>query len=286
MNEVEEQLKNESLEGCDPTDHAKFPIFLLGTGRCGSTLMQKVLNSVENVMIFGEHGGFLRQIAKAYFLNQEDKKIAKYIMRQNVAGEDPAFVTESLKDPQVWSAWTNWYNREAVKNNFRGFIESFFNPISLGRKLHWGFKEIRYGLNDRVSEMLADLYPNGRFIFVVRNPVDVVASKISARMSEGVRTDAHSWVEQNRHFLEFYRLNKESSRIVRYENLIDPNGPELEQLFHWLRFSLTDKQKQIIEITKPKYHGRPRPARLADDQISEINKITEELRKELDQLPS
>ena len=96
MNEVEEQLKNESLEGCDPTDHAKFPIFLLGTGRCGSTLMQKVLNSVENVMIFGEHGGFLRQIAKAYFLNQEDKKIAKYIMRKNVAGEDPTFVTESL----------------------------------------------------------------------------------------------------------------------------------------------------------------------------------------------
>jgi hypothetical protein len=281
MNEVEEQPKNESLEVYGPTDYAKFPIFLLGTGRCGSTLMQKVLNSVENVMIFGEHGGFLRQIAEAYFLNLEDKKIAKYIMSQNVAGEDPAFVTESLKDPQLWSAWTNWYNRETVKNNFRDFIESFFNPISLGRKVHWGFKEIRYGQNDRVLEMLADLYPQGRFIFVVRNPVEVVASKISARMSEGIEADAHSWAEQNRHFLEFYRLNKKSSRNIRYEDLINENGPQLDQLFKWLGFSLTDKQINIIEITRPSYHRRPRPVKLTAGQINEINKITKGLRKEL-----
>jgi hypothetical protein len=60
----------------------------------------------------------------------------------------------------------------------------------------------------------------------------------------------------------------------------------LSQLFAWLGFALTDKQRDIIQITKPKYHGRPRLARLADDQIREITKITEELRKELDQLPS
>jgi hypothetical protein len=84
MNEVGQQRKKESSEGNDPTDHPKFPIFLLGTGRCGSTLLQKILNSVDNVMIYGEHGGFLRHIAEAYFLNLEDEKIEKYIMSQNV----------------------------------------------------------------------------------------------------------------------------------------------------------------------------------------------------------
>lgn len=281
MNEVDEQPKNESLMGYDPTDYAKFPIFLLGTGRCGSTLLQKILNSVDDVMIYGEHGGFLRQIAEAYFLNLEDKKIEKYIMSQNVAGEDPTSVFESLKDPQLWSSWTNWYNQETVKKNFQHFTESFFNPIAVGRKVHWGFKEIRYGLNDRVLEMLADIYPTGRFIFIVRHPVDVVASKISARMSDGIETDAQSWVEQNRYFLYFYRLNRERSRIVRYEDLIASNSPQLEQLFGWLGFSLTDKQTDIIKVTKPSYHGRPMPARLTDSQRDEINKITTELRKEL-----
>ncbi len=281
MSGAKEQPKNEPLEGYDPKDYAKFPIFLLGTGRCGSTLLQKILNSVDNVMIYGEHGGFLRQIAEAYFLNLEDKKIEKYIMSQNVAGEDPTLVFDRLKDPQLWSAWMNWYNRETVKKNFRDFTESFFNPIALERKVHWGFKEIRYGLNDRVLEMLADLYPKGRFIFMVRNPVDVVASKMSARMSDGLETDVQSWVEQNSYFVDFYRRNKERSKIVRYEDLIGSNSPQLKQLFDWLGFSLTDKQTNIMELTKPSYHGRPRPVRLADDQIDEINKITKELREEL-----
>jgi hypothetical protein len=68
--------------------------------------------------------------------------------------------------------------------------------------------------------------------------------------------------------------------------LINKSGPQLDKLFDWLRFSLADKQIDIIEITKPTYHGRPRPVRLTDRQIHEINKITAELRKELDQLPS
>jgi hypothetical protein len=282
MSGAKEQPKNQSLEGCDPTDHAEFPIFLLGNGRCGSTLLQKILNSVDNIVIYGEHGGFLRHIAAAYFLNLEDKKIEKYITSQNVAGEDPASVLESLKNPQVWSAWTNWYNRETVKNNFRDFIDSFFNPISLGRKLHWGFKEIRYGLGDRVLEMLADLYPKGRFIFMVRHPVEVVASKIGARMSEGIETDAHRWVEQNSHFLNFCRQNKGRSRVFHYEDLISKNNSQLKQVFDWLGFPLRDKQISIIKATKPSYHGRPGPVQLTEDQIDEINKITKEFRKALD----
>ena len=281
MTRVKQQPKNESLEDYYPKPEAEFPIFLLGTGRCGSTLLQKILNSVDNAMIYGEHGGFLIQIAAAYFLNLEDKMIEKYIMSQNVAGKEPISVFETLKNPQLWSAWTNWYNQETVKNNFRDFIESFFNPISLEQKVHWGFKEIRYGLNDRVLEMLADLYPDGRFVFIVRHPVDVVASKISARASDGIEADAHTWVAQNTSFLDFFREDRERSRIVCYEELIGNDIQQLSQLFDWLGFALSDEQRDIIETTKPSYKGRPQPAKLTHDEVSSINKITEEIRNEL-----
>jgi hypothetical protein len=281
MTRVKQQQKNESLEDYYPPPEAKFPIFLLGTGRCGSTLLQKILNSVDNAMIYGEHGGFLKQIAAAYFLNLEDKMIEKYIMSQNVAAKEPISVFETLKNPQLWSAWTNWYNQETVRNNFRDFIESFFNPISLEQKVHWGFKEIRYGLDDRVPEMLADLYQGGRFVFIVRHPVDVVASKISARASDGIEADAHTWVAQNSHFLHFCRENRERSRIVCYEELIGNDMNQLSQLFDWLGFSLSDRQRDIIETTKPSYKGRPRPVKLTHDEVNNINKITQEIRKEL-----
>jgi len=281
MTRVKQQPKNESLEDHYLQPEAEFPIFLLGTGRCGSTLLQKILNSVENAMIYGEHGGFLKQVAAAYFLNLEDKMIEKYIMSQNVAEKDPISVFETLKNPQLWSAWTNWYNQETVRNNFRDFIESFFNPISLEQKVHWGFKEIRYGLDDRVPEMLADLYPDGRFVFIVRHPVDVVASKISARASDGIEADAHTWVAQNTYFLHFCRENSERSRIVCYEEIISNDSKQLSQLFDWLGFALSDEQRDIIETTKPSYKGRPQPAKLTDDEINNINKITQEIRNEL-----
>lgn len=281
MTRVKQQAKNESLEDHYPQPEAKFPIFLLGTGRCGSTLLQKILNSVENAMIYGEHGGFLKQVAAAYFLNFEDKMIEKYIMSKNVAEKEPISVFETLKNPQLWSAWTNWYNQKTVKNNFRDFIESFFNPSSLEQAVHWGFKEIRYGLDDRVVEMLADLYPDGRFVFIVRHPADVIASKISARASEGIEADAHTWVAQNTYFLHFSREHSESSRIVHYEELISNDSKELSQLFDWLGFALSDRQRNIIETTKPSYKGRPRPAKLTEDEINTINKITQEMRGEL-----
>ncbi len=280
MTQIKQQPEGDSLEEHYPQTGAKFPIFLLGTGRCGSTLLQKILNSVDNVVIYGEHGGFLKQVAAAYFLNLEDKMIEKYIMSQNVAAKDPNSVFQTLKNPQLWCAWTNWYNRETVKNNFRDFIESFFNPISLEQKLHWGFKEIRYGLDDRAPEMLADLYPHGRFVFIVRHPVEVIASKISARASEGIEADAHTWVAQNSYFLTFFRENRERSTIVYYEKLID-HSKQLRQLFDWLGFSLSDSQREIIETTKPRYKGRPRPAKLTHDEVSRIHKITQEMRNEL-----
>jgi hypothetical protein len=281
MPQVKQKPRDESLKDHYPPTDANFPIFLLGTGRCGSTLLQKILNSVENAMIYGEHGGFLKQVAAAYFLNLEDKMIEKYIMSQNVAGKDPHSVFETLKNPQLWSAWTNWYNHETVRNNFRDFIESFFNPRSLKQKVHWGFKEIRYGLDDRVPEMLADLYPNGRFVFIVRHPVDVIASKISARASEGIEADSHTWVAQNTYFLTFFRENRERCRIVHYEDLISNDSKELHQLFQWLGFSLSDRQRNIIQTTKPRYKGRPQPAKLTDDEVLSVNTITQKMRDEL-----
>lgn len=281
MAEVRELPADKYLEKDLAGKEAKFPIFILSTGRCGSTLLQKIINSVDDAMIYGEHGGFLKHVATAYFMNLENEKIKKYIMDKNVAAKAPASVLEDLKNPRLWSAWTNWYNKKEVKKNFRDFIESFFNPGALQYAMHWGFKEIRYGPDDRVAEMLSDLYPDGRFIFIVRHPVDVVASKISVRMSDGIEADAHKWAWQNAFFMNFCKESEERRTIVRYEDLINKNGQQLKQLFHWLGFSLSDRQSNIIETTRPKETEEPKRERLSREEVIQINTITQAMRYEL-----
>jgi len=98
----------------------------LGTGRCGSTLLQKILNSVDNAMIYGEHGGFLIQIAAAYFLNLEDKMIEKYIMSQNVAGKEPISVFETLKNP-LDELVQSRNSKKQFSRFHRVFFQSYFS---------------------------------------------------------------------------------------------------------------------------------------------------------------
>ena len=44
------------------------PIFIFSSGRCGSTLMQRILNSYTDITVWGEHNGFLLDIAEAFFM--------------------------------------------------------------------------------------------------------------------------------------------------------------------------------------------------------------------------
>lgn len=41
------------------------PVFVLSAGRSGSTLLQKLLNSSQELVIWGEHMGILRHLARA-----------------------------------------------------------------------------------------------------------------------------------------------------------------------------------------------------------------------------
>ena len=59
------KLNSNSDSPCDLDQET--PIFVLGIWRSGTTLMQRILNSVDDVYIWGEQGFFLKHIAEAYF---------------------------------------------------------------------------------------------------------------------------------------------------------------------------------------------------------------------------
>ena len=126
-------------------DRKKSPIFLLGTHRSGTTLLQRIINSSEDTLIWGEHGGFLSQVAEAYLLNFEDKTILHNIPQQNKPFDTPQAKIKKLKNSKLWPAWCNWYSQKEVQNIFRSFIENFFNPSNGQKNISWGFKEIKYG---------------------------------------------------------------------------------------------------------------------------------------------
>lgn len=260
-----------------------FPIFLLGSGRSGTTLLQKILNSADDVMIWGEHGGFLKKLARAYYAHTENPKVKRKIFLQNPGPNDPNLDHHRLRLTDFDYCWMNWYGRREVAANFAGLIESFFHPPGM-EKRHWGFKEIRYGGEDRVVEMLAELFPNARFVFIVRNPVDVIASQASlgwgskTSVGSGWKRLAEAWAAQNRALLEFQRTNEGRTRFVRFESLTSADPGPVEDLFDWLGFETSDRQGELVDLKegiwrKPRKDGKPHRAMFSDRKLRHIARI-------------
>ena len=149
------------------------PVVLAGSGRCGSTLLQSVLNTNPDFLIWGEHNGFLRQIAAAYY-------DAPHPWFPSKSDLDAEHRIKKLRDGRRWPAWDNLCGEADFQERFRAFVRSFFADPT-GRAARWGFKEIRYARDrqDRTLPFLFECFPEMRLIVLVRQPQATIFSALS-----------------------------------------------------------------------------------------------------------
>ncbi len=257
---------------------------MIGSGRSGTTLLMKILNSIDDIMIYGEHGGFLKSIAEAYFMNFTDEDINEHISEE----VSPNFIFKRKYISKIGYSWLQWYGKKTIKYNFKKFIESFFNPEALKKHIHWGFKEIRYFNNDLVLEMLVDIYPNAKFIFITRHPMDVIASQLVMEKWGGFDEILTTWKAQNRNMSAFESEKKCNCFIIKYEDIIAQKSTRLKELFNWLGFEISLKQYDIIKVKEgiwktEREDGKPHREMLTSEQIK---KIINSLQLDIEKLPN
>lgn len=242
----------------------KPPIFILSSGRCGSTLLQRILNTYPDITIWGEHGGILRQVAEEYFWLLERPGNDQFLFGNR---PDGAAVTreqiEEEKKPGNWQAWLNWFSRTDLPEIFRAHLRSYFQPPFLPADSRWGFKEIRYGLDDRVIEFLNLLYPDAIFVFMARDGFNTVASQLKAWHSTSaisLRFDQHlpgprlykharEWVRQNRAFLRWHQSGKLNSYWIAFEDLAK-GKPVMQPLLDALGKQMGPEQQAVLTMSE------------------------------------
>lgn len=143
------------------------PLFILGFYRGGTTLLQRMLNCFEDLAIWGEHSGFLRDFARAYgsIRSSELRKVnsADYADFSTYVGR---FVS-----------WANGFDADGFLAWQRSSIARLFDcPPGL----RWGFKEIRYN-DSEMMRYLTVLYPDCRILFLTRRPADILVSRMLVR---------------------------------------------------------------------------------------------------------
>jgi hypothetical protein len=141
------------------------PILVFGAGhRCGSTLIQRLLSSHPDVLIWGEHLGQLREVlAVAAQLRGWSDTMGRRARDMFAGDRYQSFMANLM--PEAGH----------VDDAVRLFVRRLFadTATAVGRPV-WGFKEIRYGRPEALD--LARLFPGLVLVYVIRDPRDVLRS--------------------------------------------------------------------------------------------------------------
>jgi hypothetical protein len=198
------------------------PVFILSAGwRSGSTLLQRLIMSRESILIWGEpysHARMLHHLAASVSAITpdwpKDEWFVDHYPQEELSTRFVANMYPVVQDLlQACLAYTRTLLAEPART--RGFAR-------------WGLKDVRLTIDD--AYFLRWLYPQGRFVFLCRNPYTAYRSYRLDRSwyNEWPDDPVFTAVRFGRHWRELTRGFQEGCRelggvFLRYEDLCAGN---------------------------------------------------------------
>ena len=229
-----------NLRQSPPATPSMEPVFILASAqRCGSTLLQRLLNSLQDTLIWGEHHGALNSFAAQHRdLLGWEARFANVRKEFLMSGEDLFVANMVPGDHEIRAAAIAYV------------LNLFGQPAAKLGKPRWGFKEVRYGAD--VMTFLSGLFPEARFIHLTRDPVACFRSMKRWELGEDEwdrRQTEHSmrdWVRINRGLLE---MREQAPRLlsVRFEDMTGDPEAFIERLAGFLGVAPEDFDATVFE---------------------------------------
>jgi len=224
-----------------PANDPESPIFLLSAGwRSGSTLLQRLIMSDPRALLWGEpfdECGVIQAMAGTVKAFRSGWPPADYYLSHH----------RDAKPGELADDWiANLFPAAAdLQRGHRAFFEATFaEPARRAGSPRWGIKEVR--LTAGHAQYLAWLYPNARFLFLYRNPLDAYQSYCRyGRNWYDVWPDGPVFTPEafGRHWRELTAgfLAAERSLdalVVRYEDLVSADEALLARIEKHLELKL------------------------------------------------
>jgi hypothetical protein len=167
------------------------PVFVFSVHRSGGTLLMRLLNCHEKLVIWGEHAGILNRLAEM----AEVVAVHKSLNPLDDDGRElKRFVRNEGKTVAEFSPWAGPLDDASFLRAARGFAEEIFSR-GLAPGQRWGFKEIRY-YRPELAAFLLELFPDARFILLQRDLVELAVSNILAPWSLAFIHERHPVLDE------------------------------------------------------------------------------------------
>jgi hypothetical protein len=221
------------------------PIFIFSAGwRSGSTLLQRLIMSSKEVMIWGEpysHNNLIESLSSPLKGITDTYPRESWFLSRDRSEDLTQFFTANL-----------YPDMRYLLEAHLAFLNNLFalpaREIGFSR---WGFKEVRLDIESAIY--LKWLFPQAKFIFLYRNPYDAYASFAGSYWykkwpKQPVYTPKHfgkNWTQLMQGYLDKYQ--QVQGKLISYENLCSSNF-DFEALADFLELPI-DKNVMQFKVT-------------------------------------
>ncbi len=199
------------------------PIFIFSLPRSGSTLMQRVLMSHEDICSVAEPWILLPQI----YALKEKGTLSEY---------------SSLTSYNAIQDFVNNLPEKELdyRSSLRAFVLDLYTKQCRNNERYFLDKTPRYFL---IIDEIVALFPNAKFVFLFRNPIHVYASVVTTwgnNRFNKIRSSYNDIVEGSHLLSQGYLKHKDKSIAVNYESFVTNFETEVKKVANYLDIELTD----------------------------------------------
>ena len=247
------------------TVEKKFPFFIIGAERSGTTLLRSMLTSHPNIDIPLE-SDFIADIidlgAKQGYTSLNAEKVYDIIYHH---------IIENPHENKLWEINADKL-KEAISANgqsLRGMIEApFILNMEKNGKQRWGDKTPKYA---RYAKEIKTIFPNAKFIHIIRDPRDVsVSLKKVPWGPNNIYDIADFWQDRVKNSLALKSEFPADYMELRYEELVREPEKELRQITEFLGEPYNNEMLHFYEkknsYSLPEWHSmlkkKPDPKRI------------------------
>jgi hypothetical protein len=216
-----------------------YPIFVFGTGRCGSTHIQRLITLSTSCWVWGEHEGFLAPLLDSVRRYETGAALDRNVFSAGWRSDDQLISDMSLGSHRL--SWLNRFDKEEFRSEVASVVDRLFRPRIPQGWTEWGFKEILYGLDNNAPATLMRLFPTATAIFTFRDPKSTIQSMIRTWSHELL---AHAPSPDS--FSKIYKLRARRWKVI-LEYFLDYRARSTHHLFFMSADKLNLPVTSILE---------------------------------------